>query len=162
MEQELPLRDIHLPEVIGWWPPAPGWWILALLAVVLLYILIRRFIRYQKRLSLQRRAGQELQQIERHYGQHNDERELIESLSALLRRVAMSVESRAQVAGLTGDKWLQQLDQLAGKNFFENELGRQFIQALYQPDIDLDTNELLKTSKQWIVKVSKRGRYAGV
>ena len=31
---QLPLRDIHLPEVIGWWPPAIGWWILA--AVVLL------------------------------------------------------------------------------------------------------------------------------
>ena len=23
---QLPLRDLHLPETIGWWPLAPGWW----------------------------------------------------------------------------------------------------------------------------------------
>jgi hypothetical protein len=25
---QLPLRDIHLPEPISWWPLAYGWWIL--------------------------------------------------------------------------------------------------------------------------------------
>ncbi len=23
---ELPLRDLHLPDAVGWWPLAPGWW----------------------------------------------------------------------------------------------------------------------------------------
>ena len=30
------LRDIHLPEPISWWPPAPGWWILAVASCALL------------------------------------------------------------------------------------------------------------------------------
>ena len=30
---QLPLRDIHLPAAIGWWPPALGWWLLAALVL---------------------------------------------------------------------------------------------------------------------------------
>ena len=30
---QLPLRDIHLPGPIGWWPPAVGWWLVAALVL---------------------------------------------------------------------------------------------------------------------------------
>ena len=34
-ENALPLKDLHLPAEIGWWPLAPGWWgVIAVLAVV--------------------------------------------------------------------------------------------------------------------------------
>ena len=32
-QNALPLRDLHLPDAIGWWPPAPGWWVLFVLAL---------------------------------------------------------------------------------------------------------------------------------
>ena len=32
-ENALPLRDLHLPEAIGWWPLAPGWWVLLAMLV---------------------------------------------------------------------------------------------------------------------------------
>ena len=32
----LPLRDIHLPAPLGWWPLAPGWWIVGALVFALL------------------------------------------------------------------------------------------------------------------------------
>ena len=41
----IPLRDIHLPGDISWWPPAIGWWIVAALIILLglgLYMLKRR------------------------------------------------------------------------------------------------------------------------
>ncbi len=43
------LRDIHLPADPEWWPPAPGWWILALIAgVVLVYGVWRLIARWQR------------------------------------------------------------------------------------------------------------------
>ena len=33
---QLPIRDIHLPGMIAWWPPALGWWIVAAVALAAL------------------------------------------------------------------------------------------------------------------------------
>ena len=47
------LRDIHTAAPVPWWPPAPGWWILGLLLLVLLVWLGRRILAryrvYQRR-----------------------------------------------------------------------------------------------------------------
>ena len=31
------LKDIHLPSPVSFWPPAPGWWILAVLLISSLF-----------------------------------------------------------------------------------------------------------------------------
>ena len=47
-ENTLPLRDLHLPDAIGWWPLAPGWWVvIALVAALLGYILWRVYKHWQ-------------------------------------------------------------------------------------------------------------------
>ncbi|WP_139173042.1 DUF4381 domain-containing protein [Marinobacter sp. AC-23] len=51
------LRDIHLPQTGGFWPPAPGWWVLAfvlLVAVAILVWAVRRRHRRNRWLRLQR------------------------------------------------------------------------------------------------------------
>ena len=40
--EQIPLRDLHLPEAIGLWPLAPGWWVTITLAVIFLGFLVRR------------------------------------------------------------------------------------------------------------------------
>jgi len=52
---ELPLRDIHLPAPLSWWPPAPGWWLLLTLLVAIALLggyLLHRY----RRNALQRAA----------------------------------------------------------------------------------------------------------
>jgi hypothetical protein len=34
------LRDIHLPAEPAWWPPAPGWWALAVIALLIMGVAI--------------------------------------------------------------------------------------------------------------------------
>jgi len=42
------LKDIHLPEAVGFWPPALGWWLLAAVFVVILLTGILLYKRHQK------------------------------------------------------------------------------------------------------------------
>ena len=44
------LADIRLPNEIGLWPPAPGWWVLL---VILLFALYAAFKAFSKRRALQ-------------------------------------------------------------------------------------------------------------
>ena len=102
------LRDIHLPEPVSWWPPAPGWWLVALiiLAVIitLVYFLRRRFLKNKYR----KVALNKLSLLE----SHNKDNALgtLEEISAILRRVAMQTYGRQSVAPLAGDSWLEFLD----------------------------------------------------
>ena len=39
---DIPIRELHLPDATGWWPLAPGWWFLIALAVAgAAYLIIR-------------------------------------------------------------------------------------------------------------------------
>jgi len=159
MNVELPLKDIHLPEPVGWWPPAPGWWLLLLVVTVLMLLLWYGLRRRRQRLLLQRCAMRELQDIQADYSSNQDAHLLIRSLSVLLRRVAISVDARDAVAGLTGRHWLECLDSMVGKPLFNNETGVQLINAPYQASPVVDADALLGVSRQWITEVSKRGSH---
>jgi hypothetical protein len=107
---QLPLRDIHMPEIVGWWPLAPGWWLLiALAAAGLCYALYRQYLKWRWN-AARRAALAELSRIRRDYEQGSDALTLAKSLSELLRRSMLAYAPRGEIAGLTGDQWLQWLD----------------------------------------------------
>ena len=53
---DLPLRDIHLPDPVSWWPPAPGWWLLFGLSLVLGGLLVWHRLRRRRREAAARQA----------------------------------------------------------------------------------------------------------
>ena len=108
--EQIPLRDLHLPEVIGLWPLAPGWWALILLAVAgLVYLLYKRIQRWRWN-AARRLALRELARVRREYEQGADAIVLGKELSELVRRSMLAYAPRGEVAGLTGDAWLKWLD----------------------------------------------------
>ncbi len=154
------LRDIHLPAPISWWPPAPGWWLLAGLIVA---ILIGLFVWYRRRQRdiWRRIALAELAHLRQQYAAHpTAAHNIIAELSVLLRRVAISCFSRAEVAMLSGEKWLAFLDRNLDESLFQSELGRLLAVAPYAPHTTITPQALhglFTMCESWINKLPKRG-----
>jgi len=151
---ELPLRDIHLPDPLSWWPPAPGWWLLLTLLVAIALLggyLLHRY----RRNALQRAAQQALHRIGEDYRQSGDARVLAQQLSILLRRVSLSCYPRRQVAGLTGRAWLSLLDRCLPGEEFQQGAGRVLIDAPYSLDSRVDGPALLQLCERWLRQLLK-------
>jgi hypothetical protein len=146
-ENALPLRDLHLPEPIGWWPLAPGWWvILAIGAAALGYVLRRLYRRWQSN-APRRFALRELARIEAEFLEHRNPVTLGKQVSELLRRGMLAYAPRDEVAGLTGEAWLAWLDRGMPVPYFHTEGGKSLLNLPYRdPDgdfSDVDIGALL-------------------
>lgn len=107
------LRDIRGLDPIPWWPPGPGWWLVAIgLGLLTLLVLKWRPVATTKRelrlRSWQRSAMRQLRALRRRIGTA-PAKELTGELSELLRRVAMARCGRESCAGLSGRAWLSWL-----------------------------------------------------
>ena len=146
-ENALPLRDLHLPEAIGWWPLAPGWWVvLAIVGAVLGYVLWRTYKRWQFN-APRRFALRELARYEAEFLEHRDPIRLGKQVSELLRRGMLAYAPRDEVAGLTGEAWLAWLDRGMPVPYFHTEGGKSLLNLPYRdPEgdfSDVDINALL-------------------
>jgi hypothetical protein len=168
--ESLPLRDIHLPDTVSWWPIAPGWWIIILLVGFGLALLI--YMKKRKEQRELRCAGiNTLDNIILEYESHQDKVKLVADLSILLRRLCIShfsrqetkqeakKETQQKVANLTGEKWLAFLQRgidnlkLEKNASFISGAGRVLIAVPYQPDnqdVNVDVESLLLLCRAWI------------
>ncbi|MDH3374093.1 MAG: DUF4381 domain-containing protein [Gammaproteobacteria bacterium] len=134
--EQIPLRDLHLPEAIGWWPLAPGWWVVIALAAIGLACLVRHYLQKRARGAARRHALQQLQNLTAEFEQHRDAIAFSSGLSALLRRTMLAYAPRDEVAGLTGDVWLAWLDKDLDQPRFQSEAGRKLLELPYRPPSD--------------------------
>lgn len=155
MEQSLPLRDIHLPPEIGWWPPAIGWWILVISVLLLVYGAIHAY-RYFTRKTAMTQAAKLLDILR--LEDDTPSLEKIRQLSCLLRRLAISTDTRSEVAGLHGIAWLSYLDQSVPGTPFTQGPGRVLADGPFRQHFPLSGNRvpeqevlaLMQLSRQWI------------
>ncbi len=146
METELPLRDIHLPPPIGWWPPAPGWWIV-LFGVPTLGLLMYWFVKWLRRKTPKKLALDELDTL---IQAETDNLEKVRRIAVLLRRTALSVYPREQVAGLTGEEWLAFLDASLPDKSFSQGPGRLLMEAPYRREATDHLDALFALCREWI------------
>jgi len=149
------LKDIHLPDAVSAWPPAPGWWILAFLIVALLSWSIWIFWKKYQQKHLLRVSIATLEQLEKDFEKHQNPQQLIRQYSSLLRRVSIALFSRSEVASLTGQSWLEFLDNRAHTTLFNSEAGNLLVNAPYQkPEKSIEhLDQLTLSIKLWIEAV---------
>ncbi|MCR9134689.1 MAG: DUF4381 domain-containing protein [Alphaproteobacteria bacterium] len=141
------LRDIRLPEPIGWWPLAPGWWIAATLCLALIAGTV--LWSYLRRRTVRFAALRELDALRIADGP-TDMAHYATEISALLRRVAIRANGRA--AGLlSGTEWSDFLSN--GKGGMERHWSTVLAEAPYSPSHLAETDEiraLADAAELWI------------
>jgi hypothetical protein len=130
--QEIPLRGLQLPEAVGWWPLAPGWWLLMAVVVVTLGWLLRAWLRRHAQAAARRKALRQLEESRSAYAYHGNPVTLGAEVSELLRRTMLAYAPRAEVAGLTGDAWLAWLDRDLDEPRFREGAGRILLELPYR------------------------------
>ncbi len=146
----LPLRDIHLPVPIGWWPLAPGWWILSGCVLVTL-LAAGGFWRWWRRTRLRRQARQRLAEIAAAFARHADHHRLAGELSILCRQVALQSFGPEDAAALTGSAWLSRLESTSRAQFFSTGAGRILATAPYDPAAStFDAAAILAGCEEWL------------
>lgn len=144
------LRDIHLPLPPSWWPPQPGWWLiaLALLAAGLWWL--------RRPPAWKREALARLQAAEADYESHGDAARLLAEVTVLLRSCALILRDRGEVAGLVGKAWFDCLKDLGrGVCPMPEEA---LVHGAYRKKVELDARALSQGVERWI---RRAGRPAG-
>ncbi len=127
------LHEVIAPPFTPWWPPAPGWyWLLGALGILLLVGVARGFRSWQRN-RYRREALAEWHRQEALLHKPGQRPAALASLGELLKRTALSVFPREEVAALTGPAWLAFLDRTSATTGFSTGPGASLESAAYDP-----------------------------
>ncbi len=148
--EQLPLRDIHLPDALSWWPPAPGWLVAVLLpmAALVALLLLRHAMRHRTA------ALRELHRILRAIEHGEQPLACVQRVSEVLRRFAMTTaRDPSSVAGLTGRRWLAYLQAHGNAAGLADDHSHALANAPYMPSRDVDAGKaraLVQAGMDWV------------
>lgn len=144
------LRDIQPAPDASWWPPAPGWWMIAAVGAIAALI----YFWHNRHSTWYAHALREVRRIERDFVETRDAVRCVAQLSILLRSVAVTRASGLMVAGLTGEAWLRYLDEQLAARDFSKGAGRVLLTAPYMPAAEIDVPALCDLTRQWLKSVN--------
>ena len=153
-ENELPIRDIHLPDNVDWWPIAPGWWLLFLLTLFAILLVYKKFKKSSNNQTPESEKNNKTitnaLNLLNEINSIDNNKQAIIKISILLRRTAMSLYGRENVAGLTGAQWLNFLDNKGATTDFSDGSGQVLIQQPYKKLTHYNRKQVVSITKQWL------------
>ncbi len=146
------LKDIHLPPAVSFWPPAPGWWVLALLFVILMAFCGWWLWNMHKRKRPRTEGLRMLKEMQNQYHISGEALATLRNLSQLIRRTALTFYAQVDVASLHGSSWLEFLDKTGQTTEFTKGAGKILGAQLYQQKPDFDMEALFPVVNKWLAE----------
>lgn len=142
------LRDIHLPDTGGFWPPAPGWWLLGVLIMAGIAALVLYWRRHQRNTRWQRQARTLLADLE-----HSAKKDCswFCELNALLKRVARQAFPERNPEALSGKEWIDFLLETAPDDAIATRpLVEAMVASTWLPSPATDPKTALSFAASWL------------
>ena len=143
------LRDIHAAPAAPWWPPAPGWWLLALLVLLVLGWVFRRLV---ARYRVHQRRKQMLGWVDHLNANIDPNREpqvYLSTLNRIFKLVALRAFSGDHCAVLAGQTWADFLiEKMKGSSSTESL--NVLASGPYDPAPQFDPEIMSELTRYWI------------
>ena len=157
------LRDIHLPEPVGFWPLAPGWWILLIMILIATFLFLRSYYAGWKQRRICSFAVRELDKCVSEYRAEKaadtqadvDQLKLnfVNEVNAVLRRVALKHFPDALPASLSGEQWIAFLRDRGDASLLDDALATTLNQGRFARRWEVDDEHLYRMAHQWITSL---------
>jgi hypothetical protein len=143
------LRDIHSAAPVSWWPPAPGWWVLGLLLLVLLAWLGRRVVaRYRVHQRRRQMLGW-IDHLNTNVDPQNNPQAYLSTLNRIFKLVALRAFQSENCAAMAGQDWADFLIEKMKKSQSSESLGV-LVSGPYDPAPKFDPELMCELTRSWI------------
>jgi hypothetical protein len=164
------LADIHLPPPVSFWPPAPGWWVLAFVVLALLIWLVAKWLEAARQRKICAYALQELDDVYNVYleraaggATQADEARLlfVNQVNAVLRRVALWHYPGSGIASLGGTQWVDFIRKKGESSPMSDEIAEAISRGRFQTRCEVDPEQLYRFAERWIANLYVHNSRAG-
>lgn len=143
------LRDIHAAPQASWWPPAPGWWVLAFLLLLMLVWVGRKLLtRYRVRSRRKKMLGW-VDHLNATIDPGRDPQAYLSTLNRIFKLVALRAFPERQCAGMAGPEWSAFLMDKMKKSPSVEALNV-LASGPYDPAPQFDAGIISELSRAWI------------
>lgn len=145
------LRDIHAASDPGWWPPAWGWWLLAILTAALITLALRQGYRSWQVMRRRRRLLDALDKIDQDVDPAKNPHDYLARMNRLFRVVALRAFPGTACVRLQGTEWVSFIQSLLPDGALAASLGA-LATGPYEPTPEFDAAGLRRLAHSWVKK----------
>ena len=147
------LEDILTPAGVSAWPPAPGWWLLALVLLLATALGLHALHRYRKKWGYRKQGLRLLDQHYRQWQQQPDDHRACQDLLSALKRVAITAYPQEKtIVHLYGNAWVNFLNAQTPTPVFDGQNATVIAGGQYKQQADMDIHALYHSCRHWTLQ----------